>query len=83
MENSKLPPGYGISYTSHCKDHKPRHGEQGRKCSNISIGDEVCIRVGLLAASVWPLKVMLIIITSLVEHPDCAQGILTSPLGEL
>uniref|UniRef100_A0A3B4UAQ9 Integrin beta n=1 Tax=Seriola dumerili TaxID=41447 RepID=A0A3B4UAQ9_SERDU len=42
MENSKLPPGYHISYTSHCKDHRLRHGEQGRRCSDISIGDEVC-----------------------------------------
>lgn len=42
MENSKLPPGYHISYTSHCKDRRPRRGEQGRKCSNISVGDEVC-----------------------------------------
>ncbi|XP_044033386.1 integrin beta-1-like [Siniperca chuatsi] len=40
MENSKLPPGYHTSYTSHCKDRKPRHNEQGRKCSNISVGDE-------------------------------------------
>uniref|UniRef100_A0A667X2E9 Integrin beta n=1 Tax=Myripristis murdjan TaxID=586833 RepID=A0A667X2E9_9TELE len=42
MENSKLPPGFHISYVSHCKDHKLRDGEQGRRCSDISIGDEVC-----------------------------------------
>lgn len=35
------------------------------------------------AVSMWPLTVMLIMITSLVEHYNCAQGILTSPLGEL
>lgn len=35
------------------------------------------------AASMWPLTVMLIVITSLVEHFNRAEGILTSPLGEL
>lgn len=45
MENSKLPPGYHISYTSRCKDRKLRRGEQGRRCSDISVGDEVCSRV--------------------------------------
>ncbi|XP_036935724.1 integrin beta-1-like isoform X1 [Acanthopagrus latus] len=49
MENSKLPPGYHISYTSHCKDRKLRHGEHGRKCSNISIGDEVSFNVSITA----------------------------------
>ncbi|KAG8009644.1 Integrin beta-1, partial [Nibea albiflora] len=49
MENSKLPPGYRISYTSRCKDHEPRRGEQGRKCSNISIGDEVSFNVSITA----------------------------------
>ncbi|XP_051267270.1 integrin beta-1-A-like isoform X4 [Dicentrarchus labrax] len=49
MENSKLPPGYHISYTSHCKDRKPRHSEQGRKCSNISVGDEVSFNVSITA----------------------------------
>ncbi|XP_041817036.1 integrin beta-1-like [Chelmon rostratus] len=49
MENSKLPPGYHISYTSRCKDHKPGHSEQGRKCSNISVGDEVSFNVSITA----------------------------------
>ncbi|XP_030613089.1 integrin beta-1-like [Archocentrus centrarchus] len=49
MENSKLPPGYRISYTSHCKDHGPRHGEQGRRCSSISVGDEVSFNVSITA----------------------------------
>uniref|UniRef100_A0A3B4UCG1 Integrin beta n=1 Tax=Seriola dumerili TaxID=41447 RepID=A0A3B4UCG1_SERDU len=49
MENSKLPPGYHISYTSHCKDHRLRHGEQGRRCSDISIGDEVSFSVSITA----------------------------------
>lgn len=39
------------------------------------------------AVSMWPFAVeatvMLIVITSLVEHYNCVQGILTSPLGEL
>ncbi|XP_062297386.1 integrin beta-1-A-like [Scomber scombrus] len=49
MENSKLPPGYHISYTSHCKDHKQRRGEQGRRCSNILVGDEVSFDVSITA----------------------------------
>ncbi|XP_035508431.1 integrin beta-1-B-like [Morone saxatilis] len=49
LENRKLPPGYHISYTSHCKDRKPRHSEQGRKCSNISVGDEVSFNVSVTA----------------------------------
>uniref|UniRef100_A0A3P8SEV5 Integrin beta n=1 Tax=Amphiprion percula TaxID=161767 RepID=A0A3P8SEV5_AMPPE len=49
MENSKLPPGFSISYTSHCKNSGPRHGEQGRRCSNISIGDEVSFNVSITA----------------------------------
>ncbi|XP_073344181.1 integrin beta-1-A-like [Pagrus major] len=49
MENSKLPAGYRISYTSHCKDRKLRYGEQGRKCSNISVGDEVSFNVSITA----------------------------------
>uniref|UniRef100_A0A8C4I9C8 Integrin beta n=1 Tax=Dicentrarchus labrax TaxID=13489 RepID=A0A8C4I9C8_DICLA len=42
MENSKLPPGYHISYTSHCKDRKPRHSEQGRNF-NVSITAPLCM----------------------------------------
>uniref|UniRef100_I3JHC2 Integrin beta n=1 Tax=Oreochromis niloticus TaxID=8128 RepID=I3JHC2_ORENI len=34
---------------SHCKDHRPRHGEQGRRCSNISVGDEVSFNVSITA----------------------------------
>ncbi|XP_070842029.1 integrin beta-1-B-like isoform X2 [Chaetodon trifascialis] len=49
MENSKLPAGYHISYTSRCKDRKPGHSEQGRKCSNISVGDEVSFNVSITA----------------------------------
>uniref|UniRef100_A0A671XYB4 Integrin beta n=1 Tax=Sparus aurata TaxID=8175 RepID=A0A671XYB4_SPAAU len=49
MENSKLPPGYHISYTSRCKDRKLRRGEQGRRCSDISVGDEVSFNVSITA----------------------------------
>uniref|UniRef100_A0A1A8R5Y1 Integrin beta n=1 Tax=Nothobranchius rachovii TaxID=451742 RepID=A0A1A8R5Y1_9TELE len=41
LENSKLPDGVTIAYTAHCKDGVVNEGENGRKCSNISIGDEV------------------------------------------
>ncbi|KAM9839732.1 integrin beta-1-like [Aulostomus maculatus] len=49
MENSQLPRGYHISYTSHCMDHKLRRGDEGRSCSNISIGDEVSFTVSITA----------------------------------
>ncbi|KAK2859721.1 hypothetical protein Q5P01_004341 [Channa striata] len=49
MENSKLPPGYHVSYTSLCKDLKPRYGEQGRRCSNVSASDEVSFSVSITA----------------------------------
>ncbi|XP_072524475.1 integrin beta-1-like [Salminus brasiliensis] len=41
LENSKLPDGVSISYVSHCKNGVTGTGDNGRKCSNISIGDEV------------------------------------------
>uniref|UniRef100_A0A672JDX4 Integrin beta n=1 Tax=Salarias fasciatus TaxID=181472 RepID=A0A672JDX4_SALFA len=43
LENSKLPEGVTIAYTSRCKNGLVSEGENGRKCSNISIGDEVRI----------------------------------------
>uniref|UniRef100_A0A3B5B120 Integrin beta n=1 Tax=Stegastes partitus TaxID=144197 RepID=A0A3B5B120_9TELE len=49
MENSKLPPGYSVSYTSRCKGGGPRHGEQGKRCSDISVGDEVSFNVSITA----------------------------------
>jgi protocadherin alpha len=42
LENSKLPEGVTINYKSYCKNGINGTGENGRKCSNISIGDEVC-----------------------------------------
>lgn len=50
MDNSKLPEGYQIAFSSSCKDHVLRTGEEGRKCSNISIGDEV----GFSQTALWP-----------------------------
>ncbi|XP_073485974.1 integrin beta-1-A-like isoform X2 [Aquarana catesbeiana] len=41
LENSKLPKGVTINYKSFCKNGEIGTGENGRKCSNISIGDEV------------------------------------------
>lgn len=41
LENSKLPEGVSIDYKSICKNRVEGTGENGRKCSNISIGDEV------------------------------------------
>ncbi|XP_069562891.1 integrin beta-1-like isoform X1 [Brachyistius frenatus] len=49
MENGKLPAGYHISYTSRCKDGGPRRGERGRRCSDISVGDEVSFNVSITA----------------------------------
>ncbi|XP_041928641.1 integrin beta-1-like isoform X1 [Alosa sapidissima] len=47
LENNKLPEGVSISYVSHCKNGVSRTGEDGRKCSNISIGDEVTFDVAI------------------------------------
>ncbi|CAG5929129.1 unnamed protein product, partial [Menidia menidia] len=41
LDNGKLPEGISISYKSICKNNVVGTGENGRKCSNISIGDEV------------------------------------------
>uniref|UniRef100_A0A8C4DFF4 Integrin beta n=1 Tax=Dicentrarchus labrax TaxID=13489 RepID=A0A8C4DFF4_DICLA len=47
LENSKLPEGVTIAYTSHCKNGVVSEGENGRKCSNISIGDEVTFSISV------------------------------------
>lgn len=41
LENGRLPEGVSITYKSICKNNVVGTGENGRKCSNISIGDEV------------------------------------------
>ncbi|KAB5535633.1 hypothetical protein PHYPO_G00120130 [Pangasianodon hypophthalmus] len=47
LENSKLPEGVSISYVSHCKNGVSETGDNGRKCSNISIGDEVTFDIAI------------------------------------
>uniref|UniRef100_A0A8D3CP13 Integrin beta n=1 Tax=Scophthalmus maximus TaxID=52904 RepID=A0A8D3CP13_SCOMX len=47
LENSKLPEGVTIAYTSRCKNGVVSEGESGRKCSNISIGDEVMFSISV------------------------------------
>ncbi|XP_041102893.1 integrin beta-1-like isoform X2 [Polyodon spathula] len=49
LENSKLPEGVTINYVSHCKNGLVNTGENGRKCSNISIGDEVMFNISITA----------------------------------
>ncbi|XP_066573821.1 integrin beta-1 [Amia ocellicauda] len=49
MENSRLPEGFQISYTTLCKDNRSRSGEEGRKCANISFGDEVTFTISIVA----------------------------------
>ncbi|XP_062335889.1 integrin beta-1a isoform X1 [Osmerus eperlanus] len=47
LENSKLPEGVSMTYQAHCKNGVVNEGESGRKCSNISIGDEVSFNIGV------------------------------------
>ncbi|XP_054478597.1 integrin beta-1a [Anoplopoma fimbria] len=47
LENSKLPEGVTIAYTSRCKNGVVSEGESGRRCSNISIGDEVMFTISV------------------------------------
>ncbi|XP_027306336.1 integrin beta-1 isoform X1 [Anas acuta] len=49
LENSKLPKGVAISYKSYCKNGVNDTQEDGRKCSNISIGDEVRFEINVTA----------------------------------
>ncbi|TRY89151.1 hypothetical protein DNTS_018073 [Danionella cerebrum] len=49
LENSKLPEGVTITYQSRCKNGVVNDGENGRKCSNISIGDEVSFSINITA----------------------------------
>uniref|UniRef100_A0A7M4EIR1 Integrin beta n=1 Tax=Crocodylus porosus TaxID=8502 RepID=A0A7M4EIR1_CROPO len=49
LENSKLPKGVTINYKSYCKNGVNGTGENGRKCSNISIGDEVKFEISVTA----------------------------------
>ncbi|XP_037538346.1 integrin beta-1 [Nematolebias whitei] len=47
LENSKLPEGVSLSYKSICKNNVVGTSENGRKCSNISIGDEVHFEISV------------------------------------
>ncbi|XP_041658556.1 integrin beta-1-like isoform X2 [Cheilinus undulatus] len=47
LENGRLPEGVSISYKSLCKNGVEGTGENGRKCSNISIGDEVSFKISI------------------------------------
>ncbi|XP_036374642.1 integrin beta-1-like isoform X1 [Megalops cyprinoides] len=49
LENSKLPEGVVMEYQAHCKNGVIGEGENGRKCSNISIGDEVSFSISVKA----------------------------------
>lgn len=49
LENTKLPEGVSISYKSICKNGVIGTGENGRKCYNISIGDEVSFQISIEA----------------------------------
>lgn len=58
LENGRLPEGVSITYKSICKNDVVGTGENGRKCSNISIGDEVkkmlCVAVCLHMWELFP-----------------------------
>lgn len=49
LENSKLPEGVTINYKSFCKNGVIGTGENGRKCSNISLGDQVEFEISVTA----------------------------------
>ncbi|XP_061587812.1 integrin beta-1-like isoform X2 [Cololabis saira] len=49
LENSKLPEGVSITYKSICKDGAVGTGENGRKCLDISFGDEVHFNISIEA----------------------------------
>ncbi|XP_014878164.1 integrin beta-1 isoform X2 [Poecilia latipinna] len=47
LENTKVSNNVTIEYTSRCKNGVINKGENGRKCSNISIGDEVHFNISI------------------------------------
>ncbi|KAM9307918.1 integrin beta-1-A-like [Gastrophryne carolinensis] len=49
LENSKLPEGVTINYKSYCNNGAIGTGENGRKCSNISLGDQVEFEISITA----------------------------------
>ncbi|XP_069502683.1 uncharacterized protein [Ambystoma mexicanum] len=49
FRHSNLPKGITVSYTSFCKNGANGTEEEGKKCTNISIGDEVKFRISVTA----------------------------------
>ncbi|XP_056277345.1 integrin beta-1-like isoform X2 [Pseudoliparis swirei] len=47
LENGRLPEGVSMNYKSICKNGVEGTGDNGRKCSNISIGDEVSFKISI------------------------------------
>ncbi|XP_077414998.1 integrin beta-1-like [Vanacampus margaritifer] len=47
LENSRLPKGVSLTYKSICKNGVEGTGENGRKCFDISIGDEVTFKISI------------------------------------
>uniref|UniRef100_A0A3P9LZ69 Integrin beta n=1 Tax=Oryzias latipes TaxID=8090 RepID=A0A3P9LZ69_ORYLA len=47
LEHGKLPDGVSIQYKSFCKNGVTQTGEDGRRCFNISIGDEVNFHISI------------------------------------
>ncbi|XP_013871600.1 integrin beta-1 [Austrofundulus limnaeus] len=54
LENSKPPEGVSVSYKSICKNNVVGTGDDGRKCSNISIGDEVHFQITVQSKNCTP-----------------------------
>ncbi|XP_043111850.1 integrin beta-1b.2 isoform X2 [Puntigrus tetrazona] len=94
LENSKLPDGVSISYISHCKKGVCEEKmEDGRKCSAISIGDEVEFDIEITATGcpskdksetikIKPLgftEEVEIILNFILECECRKEGILNSP----
>ncbi|XP_044280590.1 integrin beta-1 isoform X1 [Varanus komodoensis] len=73
LENNKLPKEVSIEYKSFCKNGVNGTGDEGRKCSNISIGDEVRFEIKITAnqcpekAPVEPIKIKPLGFTEEVE----------------
>ncbi|XP_060104141.1 integrin beta-1 isoform X1 [Heteronotia binoei] len=94
LENSKLPKEVTIEYKSFCKNGVNGTGDEGRKCSNISIGDEVKFEIKVTATQcpekgqIEPIRIKPLGFTEEVEikleficECEChKEGIVDSPL---
>ncbi|XP_077381113.1 integrin beta-1-like isoform X2 [Festucalex cinctus] len=47
LENSRLPKGVSLTYKSICRNGVEGTGEDGRKCFDISVGDEVTFKISI------------------------------------